>query len=88
MMLYAKKKNFSVILRVSFSVSFLFILHLFFLSPSPLPLAFSFSRFFEMSSPPNSFGLQAHGKAKNVFYIILNHEAVWNELLESNEPLL
>lgn len=43
---------------------------------------------FEMSSPPNSFGLQAHGKAKNVFYIILNHEAVWNELLGSNEPLL
>lgn len=43
---------------------------------------------FEMSSPPNSFGLQAHGKAKNVFYIIRNHEAVWNELLGSNKPLL
>lgn len=67
---------------------------LFYIYFSFLPLLFLFLLLFlslvsfEMSSPPNSFGLQAHGKAKNVFYIILNHEAVWNELLGSNEPLL
>lgn len=68
----------------------LFILSFYFTFIFPFSLSSS-SCFFFLSFPlkcPLPPTPLAHGKAKNVFYIILNHEAVWNELLGSNEPLL